>query len=97
MNVKRPSKPVARVLAKVSFLAMLAGVMPGYAAQAASQDGGAPATHTGMSGNGRPDSLAPRNAEDNWTCPMHPEIHRHEPGKCPVCKMKLVKAKPKSV
>ncbi|MBD3810797.1 MAG: hypothetical protein IE917_01085 [Betaproteobacteria bacterium] len=97
MNVKRPSKPVACVLAKVSFLAMLAGVMPGYAAQAASQDGGAPATHAGMSDNGRPDSLAPRNAEDNWTCPMHPEIHRHEPGKCLVCKMKLVKAKPKSV
>jgi len=97
MNVKRQSNPVVRVLANVSFLAVLACVAPGYAAQAASQDGGVPATHIRMSGNDRPDSLIPRNAEDNWTCPMHPEIHRHEPGKCPVCKMKLVKAKPKNV
>jgi len=97
MNIKRQSNPVVRVLANVSFLAVLAGVAPGYAAQVASQDGGVPATHTRMSSNDRPDSLAPHNAEDNWTCHMHPEIHRHEPGKCPVCKMKLVKAKPKNV
>lgn len=32
-----------------------------------------------------------------WYCPMHPEVHKHEPGKCPVCKMKLIKTKPKSV
>lgn len=44
----------------------------------------------------QPDSLAPQQA-GAWTCPMHAEIHRHEPGKCPVCKMKLVKAKPKNV
>lgn len=34
--------------------------------------------------------------KNDWVCPMHPEIHKHEPGKCPVCKMKLIKAKPKS-
>lgn len=97
MNVKRQSEPVARVLASVSFLAVLAGVAPVYVAQAAGQDGGGPATNIRAAGSGQPDSLVPRNAEDNWTCPMHPEIHRHEPGKCPVCKMKLVKAKPKNV
>lgn len=32
--------------------------------------------------------------KEAWTCPMHAEITRHEPGKCPICKMKLVKAKP---
>src|SRR3569832_860132 len=85
MNIKRQSTPVVRLLANVSFLAVLAGIAPGYAAQAASQDGGVPATHIRMSGNDRPDSLAPHNAEDTWACPMHPEIHRHEPGKCPVC------------
>ena len=26
-----------------------------------------------------------------YTCPMHPEIHQAGPGKCPVCKMTLVK------
>lgn len=97
MNVKRQLNPVARVLAKVLFLAVLAGVAPVYVAQAAGQDGGGPETNIRTSGSDRPDSLAPRNAEGNWTCPMHPEVHRHEPGKCPVCKMKLVKAKPKNV
>jgi len=97
MNVKRQSEPVARALASVSFLAVLAGVAPAYVAQAAGQDGGGSATNIRTAASGQPDSLAPRNAEDNWTCPMHPEVHRHEPGKCPVCKMKLVKAKPKNV
>jgi FtsP/CotA-like multicopper oxidase with cupredoxin domain len=27
-----------------------------------------------------------------WTCPMHPEIVRSEPGTCPICGMKLVPA-----
>ena len=26
-----------------------------------------------------------------WTCPMHPDVHAAEPGKCPICGMKLVK------
>lgn len=25
-----------------------------------------------------------------YTCPMHPEVHSHAPGKCPKCKMTLV-------
>jgi YHS domain-containing protein len=25
-----------------------------------------------------------------WTCPMHPEIHKTEPGQCPICGMNLV-------
>lgn len=28
-----------------------------------------------------------------WTCPMHPEIHKHESGKCPICGMPLVEVK----
>ncbi|MGC4089075.1 MAG: heavy metal-binding domain-containing protein [Polyangiaceae bacterium] len=31
-----------------------------------------------------------------YTCPMHPEIVRHEPGNCPICGMKLVLKAPKS-
>jgi Cu(I)/Ag(I) efflux system membrane fusion protein len=26
-----------------------------------------------------------------YTCPMHPQIIRNEPGDCPICGMKLVK------
>lgn len=37
-----------------------------------------------------------RNAEaaasgDVWTCPMHPEVQEKKPGRCPKCKMNLVK------
>lgn len=28
-----------------------------------------------------------------YTCPMHPQVHEHEPGKCPICGMPLVKVK----
>ncbi len=42
-------------------------------------------------------STAPEAAHGNdWYCPMHPQVHQHEPGKCPICKMKLIKPKPKS-
>ena len=27
-----------------------------------------------------------------YTCPMHPEVHSDQPGKCPKCGMNLVKA-----
>ena len=35
--------------------------------------------------------LSASPAADLYTCPMHPSIIRHEPGKCPVCGMFLVK------
>ncbi len=28
---------------------------------------------------------------DEYTCPMHPQIVKYEPGSCPICKMDLVK------
>lgn len=28
---------------------------------------------------------------DTYTCPMHPEVERSAPGKCPICGMNLVK------
>lgn len=32
-------------------------------------------------------------AKSGYTCPMHPEIKRSEPGKCPICGMNLVPEK----
>lgn len=31
---------------------------------------------------------------ESYSCPMHPEVRAHEPGRCPKCKMKLVRAGP---
>jgi membrane fusion protein, copper/silver efflux system len=28
---------------------------------------------------------------DTYTCPMHPQIVKNAPGKCPICGMNLVK------
>lgn len=35
-------------------------------------------------------------AEATWTCPMHPQIIRKEPGTCPICGMKLKPVPPKA-
>lgn len=32
----------------------------------------------------------PSKSVQKFTCPMHPEIIRNEPGNCPICGMKLV-------
>lgn len=43
--------------------------------------------HKGHKNNSTP------NQEKKYTCPMHPEIIREEPGQCPICKMDLVEKK----
>ena len=30
-------------------------------------------------------------AAGDWYCPMHPQVRRPEPGRCPLCEMELVK------
>jgi membrane fusion protein, copper/silver efflux system len=47
-----------------------------------------------ISCNNNKDTHAQHNVEtvqDIYTCPMHPEIAKDKPGKCPVCGMDLVK------
>ena len=39
----------------------------------------------------QPSEMAATAAADVYTCSMHPEIIRHEPGNCPICGMTLVK------
>jgi len=37
---------------------------------------------------------SPAGTEQGYTCPMHPELRRGEPGDCPVCGMALVRLAP---
>lgn len=86
MNFKRMS--IACALLGMSF-PVAAGSMGASAPQAP----GASASKPGSAGGDRLDALSRQNGQSGWTCPMHPEIHQHESGKCPICKMNLVKAK----
>jgi len=47
--------------------------------------------HHEHSGHSRPDGEAHQKAAAGsiWTCPMHPQIRRNEPGACPICGMAL--------
>ena len=40
-------------------------------------------------------STAPRSKQAEYTCPMHPEIVRSEPGACPICGMASSRARPR--
>jgi hypothetical protein len=37
------------------------------------------------------DAEARPDAKAIWSCPMHPEVRRNEPGRCPICGMNLVR------
>jgi Cu+-exporting ATPase len=45
---------------------------------------------------GAPATTAPAGAEILWTCPMHPQIVRNEPGTCPICGMALERMTPEA-
>jgi Cu+-exporting ATPase len=45
---------------------------------------------------GAPAPTAPAGAEILWTCPMHPQIVRNEPGSCPICGMALERMTPEA-
>lgn len=38
-----------------------------------------------------PHQMVPGASQTTYTCSMHPEVIRHEPGNCPICGMKLVR------
>ena len=43
----------------------------------------------------KPVTTAKSSAVVKYTCPMHRQIIRNMPGKCPICGMKLVRMKKK--
>jgi Cu+-exporting ATPase len=45
---------------------------------------------------GAPAQPARAGAEILWTCPMHPQIVRNEPGSCPICGMALERLTPEA-
>lgn len=39
-------------------------------------------------------ALLPAASQQQWTCPMHPEVVQDQPGACPICGMDLVPLQP---
>lgn len=50
-----------------------------------------PAIEPSSTGSAAPSASESSSTEiDHYTCPMHPSVKKHEPGKCPICGMDLV-------
>jgi Cu+-exporting ATPase len=62
----------------------------GEAGHHASEHGAAHGSGRETPAAGTPERGA--SAAAAYTCPMHPEIRRREPGRCPICDMELVRA-----
>src|SRR5260370_38856489 len=45
--------------------------------------------HAELAPGGAHEPPPPAGGEVLWTCPMHPQIVRKEPGSCPICGMAL--------
>ena len=71
---------------------------PGHATVPDSQNG-EPGMHHGQhgtstgTGTGAHSEVTTPGSLDVYTCPMHPKMVARQPGKCPLCGMKLIKKK----
>lgn len=98
MNFKRALKMVSGILMFLSLYGAIGGISLSSASQADVEHDVEPGLYTTrVANNEQLDALSKESAKTGWTCPMHPEVHKHEAGKCPICKMNLVKAKNKKV
>ncbi len=80
---------LAAIVFRTPLVAWFAGTKVGSA------EGTARGSRTGEtprpsgSAAARNDASEPE-AVDHYTCPMHPSVHQHGPGKCPICGMNLI-------
>lgn len=86
MSIKQSFKQAIGAWLVVSACVGLAGIGAAHAAEGRAHTEHAADKHA-------PAALSKAGAKEAWACPMHAEVQRAEPGKCPVCKMKLVKTK----
>ncbi|WP_018076587.1 heavy metal-binding domain-containing protein [Thiobacillus denitrificans] len=96
MNCKRTFKMFTGILTFLLLHGAAGGIGLSSAAQPAvphAADSAITSSSARVAANGQLDSLSAKNSGKGWTCPMHAEVHKHGPGKCPICKMDLVKAK----
>lgn len=70
--------------------ALLLGLLGAFAIWATCRMTNATPGLSGTSGTPAEKPLMPEPEIDFWTCTMHPQIHQADPGKCPICGMKLV-------
>ena len=59
------------------------------AAQVETKPNSNPESYLGATADGGKKEQTEVSAKAQWTCPMHPEIIRYEPGSCPKCGMSL--------
>lgn len=46
-------------------------------------------SHKETSSQNTVDQAVHEDLDGYWTCPMHPQVHQHEKGQCPICGMNL--------
>ncbi|MBX9767427.1 MAG: efflux RND transporter periplasmic adaptor subunit [Bdellovibrionales bacterium] len=51
---------------------------------------------TGKTSQTTIEQIGGHNHKEIWTCPMHPQVRKDQPGQCPICNMSLVKVEGES-
>lgn len=85
-----PSRPTRQTPPGSTPPGRSSGVRPSV-----SPSGGASIVDAGPRTSALPSDSPPRPAATTYSCPMHPEVTRGQPGKCPVCGMDLRPKEPK--
>ena len=78
------ARSVLRTFAGAAAVAVLASVLAGCSRQAPPEPADVAAKDSAV-------EHATRHKDPQYRCPMHPDVVRDEPGKCPICGMDLVK------